>query len=263
MKIQPVSDLHLEFVETPVIENAGADVLILGGDITTGRRLKSGEDISFFEDMASKFDHVIYYLGNHEFYHGDFVETPKIVKKALKHIPNLHLLNNYHVMIDGVMFWGGTLWTDCNRGNPETLTSIRFSVNDYRLIKHGHETLTPQDTFRAHKMALEELKVFLTSFYDMPMVIATHHSPSLQSVAPQYKNDFHMNGAFHSELSYLMVDVPNIRAWVHGHTHQSMMYYVGNSMVVANPAGYPMRNRLSVKRENPDFKPNLIIDIGK
>ena len=33
MKIQVISDLHLEFANAPVIKNTGADVLVLGGDI--------------------------------------------------------------------------------------------------------------------------------------------------------------------------------------------------------------------------------------
>lgn len=259
MKLQIVSDLHREFGDPVVIENAGADVLILGGDITSSRNFKS--DVPFFEEMADQFEHVIYYLGNHEFYHGDFRDTPKMIKDGLCHINNLYLLNNEHVLLNGCAIWGGTLWTDCNGQDKASVAAIERGLSDYRLIRNDGKKLTVRDTIKAHKQALESLQIFLTSFPDFPCIVATHHSPSFRSVHPRYKDDYHINGAFHSGLDNIMARYQNIPLWVHGHTHDSMKYMLYNTLVMANPAGYPHRMRNAISRENENFSPNLMIEV--
>ncbi len=42
--------------------------------------------------------------------------------------------------------------------------------------------------------------------------------------------------------------------WVHGHTHYSFDYMVGNCRVICNPRGYS-------NIDNPDFNPNLVVEI--
>lgn len=60
MKIQLVSDIHLEFGQKVVINNAGADVLVLAGDICCARNFS--KYMWFFEDCASKFKNVVYIM---------------------------------------------------------------------------------------------------------------------------------------------------------------------------------------------------------
>ena len=91
MKIQVVSDIHLEF--GPIsIENAGdTDVLILSGDICVvkdladrdtynirGENDKSNKYHTFFQECCARFPHVVYFMGNHEHYHGDFNTSAEI-----------------------------------------------------------------------------------------------------------------------------------------------------------------------------------------
>ena len=47
-----------------------------------------------------------------------------------------------------------------------------------------------------------------------------------------------MNGGFHTELSEMILDHPNIKHWVHGHTHDPFDYKIGECRVVCNPRGY-------------------------
>ena len=84
MKIQLASDVHLEF--GPIsFDNHGADVLVLSGDICVAADLKALNDVdvfdrfgrsatihTFFQECCARFKHVIYIMGNHEHYHGDF-----------------------------------------------------------------------------------------------------------------------------------------------------------------------------------------------
>ena len=53
-----------------------------------------------------------------------------------------------------------------------------------------------------------------------------------------YKDDFHMNGGYVSDLSNLILDNPQIKYWLHGHTHQQVDYMVGETRVMCNARGY-------------------------
>lgn len=92
MKIQYLSDLHLEFasMKLPVSE---ADVVVLAGDIHSDGRKAI--------DWASSFpQEVIYILGNHEFYTGGtIVDLPADLKTYAKKYPNIHVLNNDSIVL--------------------------------------------------------------------------------------------------------------------------------------------------------------------
>ena len=47
-----------------------------------------------------------------------------------------------------------------------------------------------------------------------------------------------MNGAYHSDLSDIMLDNPQIKLWTHGHTHHPFDYVIGETRIVCNPRGY-------------------------
>ena len=92
MKIAIASDVHLEFGDLILKNEENADVLILSGDICVASdfsdadysNLKDGRSqryVDFFTRCASEFSKVIYVVGNHEHYHGDFAETfPTLLK---------------------------------------------------------------------------------------------------------------------------------------------------------------------------------------
>ena len=62
MKLNFINDIHLEFGALP--ENpSGSDVLVLAGDVTIKNR------VDWINEIANNFKHVVYVLGNHEFYH--------------------------------------------------------------------------------------------------------------------------------------------------------------------------------------------------
>ena len=78
MKIAVCSDLHLEFGNIDLQNTENAEVLILSGDICVAS--KWDEDIKqFFANCSERFPHVIYLMGNHEHYNGDFFKTEKIL----------------------------------------------------------------------------------------------------------------------------------------------------------------------------------------
>ena len=78
MKIAVCSDLHLEFADIELKNEDNADVLILGGDICVAKDIANIDSFrgdtfrEFFKRCSKEFPHVIYIMGNHEHYNGDF-----------------------------------------------------------------------------------------------------------------------------------------------------------------------------------------------
>jgi hypothetical protein len=148
-------------------------------------------------------------------------------------------------VIDNVVFFGGTLWTDMNSEDPVTMQQIRFMMNDYQSVKNttkreGFYTkkFLPEDSVWDHKKFLEELKKVLAVYPTQKTVVVGHHAPSKASTHPRYKHEHIMNGAYSTNLDEFILDNPNIKLWTHGHTHEDFDYRIGSTRIICNPRGY-------------------------
>ena len=264
MKIRVMSDLHIEFFNTgtfdlPVLSDEKEMVLVLAGDIGLAKRPTTFK--YFIEDMAERHRHIIFIAGNHEFYKGNFTTALGKIKEELKDFTNVSVLEKDSVLIDDVAFVCATLWTDMNNHDQLLIEKSRGMMNDYKLTRTGPKSepwlkkLHPHDTIADHVNArhyiFEEIKKRKAD--GKKVVVVTHHLPSFQSVPEQYKGD-PLNGAYATELFEDIMDNP-YELHVHGHTHASVDYMIGNTRVVCNPFGY------LEQEENPDFDPNMVIDI--
>jgi len=291
MKISICSDIHLEFGDIFIENTDGADVLILGGDImvandiaqrdpynTMGEHYRSNRFHNFFQQCAGRFPHVIYIAGNHEHYHGDFPKTIPHIKDVLSYIPNLHVLDKETLVLDDITFIGGTLWTDMNQEDEETLARMSGMMNDFRcvtnsdrkvhrrvpvykkdengkyitqkvgeinsLVEDGFKmkaedaTFSPVDAVVDHKAMLEYIRLTVEGRWDQKFVVVGHHSPSRQSTHPRYAAEAIMNGGYSSRLDNFILDHPQIKLWTHGHTHEDFDYQIGSTRIVCNPRGY-------------------------
>jgi len=147
MKIALLSDAHLEFQPLIINNDEGADVLILAGDICVAKHFVDGrptymqtlakEYREFFDHVCREFPHIVYILGNHEFYNGDIKHTYNILKEHLDY-GNLHILEKETWTHMGHTFVGGTLWTDMNRLDPLTLMHTQGSMNDFREVLNSN-----------------------------------------------------------------------------------------------------------------------------
>lgn len=272
MKINVVSDIHLE---TGYQELPGGEVLVLAGDIgeardthrdhhqtrLVDRKIGTSRWFDFFNHECAKYEKVFYVMGNHEHYGSRIDKTPELLNAVLP--KNVKLLNNDFEEYSGVLFLGGTLWTDCNNNDPITLWHLKQSMSDYRYIKIVHEDkhfyskLYPEYTVRMHKKTLDYFCNILKMKENMPTVIITHHAPTSMSLDENYKNDFHMNGGFVSNLSNFILDHEQIKYWIHGHVHNKKDYMVGNTRVVCNPRGY-----VGYDSEYTNFDANFTIEIN-
>jgi hypothetical protein len=296
MRIKLVSDLHLEFSDCNIQNDQDYDVLILGGDIMIaqdlhdhpepnntadqaaiangtglGRRQERAQKFrDFFKRCSFQFPHVIYIMGNHEFYNGRFYDSIEHMRDECAKYPNIHMLENdtYTIQdrnketgeVTDVVFVGGTLWTDMNRRDPLTMHAIKDMMNDFRIIrndKRSFATMSALDVAIRHDKTLAYIKLIVEEHKDKKVVVVGHHSPSFKSCHPSYANDQLMNGGYHSELSEFIMDHPQIVLWTHGHTHHPFDYVIGETRIVCNPRGYENDGY----SENSGWNPNILLEI--
>lgn len=275
MRVNVISDLHLEFAD---LELPGGDVLVLSGDACESRTLRkfkydpnnilgdhpNGKRLDraqrFFHEEVTKYRHCIYVMGNHEHYHGKYHKT---WHEIIAEMPdNVEVLEQQHTEIDGVLFLGATLWTDCNRGDGMTHMVLKNGMNDYRAItyhdraKSVYRKLDPRDTAEEHFKTVQYFRKMCELNRDKNIVICTHHAPTFQSVHEQYRHEREMNGGYASDLSEFILDNENIKFWTHGHMHDPSDYMVGQCRVIANPRGY-----YGYEQRVHEFDPTVGFDI--
>ena len=267
MKIAICSDLHLEFGTISLENTENADVLILSGDICVAKDLmkKDNNDIldrfgrsekwhQFFQECSERFPHVIYIMGNHEHYHGDYANTLTILRDRLSYLDNLHILDKETFVVDDITFIGGTLWTDMNNEDPITLLHMKGMMNDFRCIMNGNRVVhfrdedgnfkhrvgrfTPENTVEDHRKMLEYIRLMVEGKFNQKFVVVGHHAPSKLSTHPRYADEQIMNGGYSSALEEFIMDHPQIKLWTHGHTHEDFDYMIGSTRIVCNPRGY-------------------------
>jgi predicted phosphodiesterase len=261
MKIAVCSDLHLEFGDLDLQNDEGADVLILSGDIFIANDLKNYQNEdglvipvmqslvdrgkrynNFILRCCERFPEVIMVSGNHEHYHGDFATTHDTIRKSFSDLENFNYLDKDFLIIKGVVFYGGTLWTNMNNEDPITMMQIRGAMNDYIQIKNtganaGGKFL-PEDSVEDHYAFRRALDSVLKNYPDHKVVVVGHHAPSKASTHPRYKTEVVMNGAYSTDLNDFILDRRQIKLWTHGHTHEPFDYMIGTTRIVCNPRGY-------------------------
>jgi Icc-related predicted phosphoesterase len=254
MRLWVLSDLHLEYADLhEPLDIADADVCICAGDLT--RFPANG--VHWLGEHIARWMPVIYVAGNHEFYKGGIRECLEDGRAAATRFPNVHFLENDSVVIDGVRFIGATLWTDFRiEGSPQlAMTYARERMNDYRMIalqRSPWKRFLPVDAAKMHHGSRSFIRETLATPFDGETVVVTHHLPSKKSVPDRFAGDL-LNAAYASDLSEIIEEgKPDL--WVHGHTHDSCDYVLGDTRVVCNPRGYD--------DENPKFDHHLVVETG-
>jgi len=251
MFIREMSDLHIEFGHSlegcvPHMPEDDQTVLVLAGDIGVGTMACAP-----IAHIAKRFKHVIYIMGNHEYYHEDITAVYNECKSFLADVRNVSVLENEDVEIDGVQFIGATLWTDFDKTNAITMSQARYMMSDYHVITDGWRRLTPETILEKHKVSRGYISSMLKRAQSdsKPAVVVTHHGPSFQCVSEHFRKD-KLNGAYFSDLDALILDRGPF-LWFFGHSHWTTQTQIGQTLVRNNPFGYYRRE------ENPEFDPKL------
>ena len=156
MKVALASDVHLEFGDINLQNTENAEVLILGGDICVAADIgrpdkdnifegaRSHRIVDFFKRCSFQFPHVVYIMGNHEHYNGDFATSGNKIKSMLESnmLSNVYLLDKETKKIGDVTFIGGTLWTDMNREDSMTMHHVGHRMNDFQCVKNSDRIIS-------------------------------------------------------------------------------------------------------------------------
>ena len=238
MKIITYSDLHLEFgMNFKLPTNSDADLMILAGDIITFRNL------AVLDKFLMRWKKpVLFVAGNHEYYTKTpmFEENERFKSWLEKMHPNVTFLQDEAITIDGVHFFGGTMWTNFNGGNKAAMHNAWQGMNDYRVIYTKPQTiLDPMDTIIWHDAYVKKLLEWFERDLTGARVVISHHAPVVNPNT-QYA-DSPLMPAFNSLDMLPIIEKYQPRLWVYGHTHECDNQMVGKTQVISNQLGYPQR----------------------
>lgn len=280
MKLRILSDLHLESrsFSIPALPSDAQSVLVLAGD--TGP-LGIAACASLVEDLlreaCARFRSVIFICGNHEFYGGVWPTERRRFMARRDLPPNLHILERESVTLNDtagpVTFFGATLWTDYDHGDPFAMHEVEYCLSDYRAIRtegvpdaYGRASgITPSMILKYHRETVDWMMEAMPKARARGerTVLVTHHAMSHQSIHPRFEGSEANSGFVSDEEDVLTYVRPTLA--IHGHTHDSFDYQVGGRFgepavrVVANPRGYCREG--DMWPENRDFDPTLVIEI--
>jgi len=242
MLLRIVSDLHLDSdpsYHLSTIENEDSTVLVIAGDCFNGAWFS----YEFFKELSNRFYKVLYIFGNHEYYNCSLLCQSSFIKKELSRLSNVFVLDNDIKIIDGITFIGTTLWSNILSRSWDEQQAIKYGINDFAKIKYLNDKYLTIDNY--HKLHIDSLTWLRNTLYQKEkeskkIVVITHHAPSWQSVTEKYRGDF-LNAAFVSNLDNLILKHQPL-LWIHGHTHSSLNYYIGDTHIICNPKGYGEEN---------------------
>ena len=240
MKIQYMSDLHLEFQENSryVKHNefpVTGDVLVLAGD--TFYLNNTVAPLGRFWKWASEhYRQVLIVPGNHEYYgHCDVVDRGMEWRWMFKE--NVGFYQNQVVKIDDTDFILSTLWSHVP---PQDEYFVEHGLNDFYQTKYEGHRLNVQNYNDMHRYCLDFIKKSVTESTAKHIVVVTHHLPTLKVVAPQHLGS-DLNSAFATELGNYIAN-SRIDAWIYGHSHTNIDAVVGDTKIVSNQMGYVFQN---------------------
>lgn len=237
MKIQYVSDIHLEFYsKTPKIIPV-ADILVLAGDIGYPY---SKIYTQFLKEMNTIFKKVFLITGNHEYYTDKDIE---VVDEQIQNIIHIHNLKNISFLncsyedYEGYRFIGATLWSFIN--NPS------YTINDITQIKN----FSIEFNNELHELHKEYIKDTIEES-TLPVIIITHHIPSFRLIDKEFLTETlkPYNQCFASNCESLMKEP--VAVWIYGHTHKENTSVINSINVLCNPLGYPSERNKKDLREN-------------
>jgi hypothetical protein len=259
LKLQILSDLHLETEAFTPEAAPGAELLVLAGDVDS-----TWAGLSLFRDWPVP---VLYVPGNHEFDQRDIHEALAGLRQRCTAL-GLRLLERESCVIQGsdgrrIRFVGTVRWSDFGLfGEAQRAKSQRaagYFVKVMRATRHGR----PFDPEAVREEALA-CRAWLADTLAQPptadvpwdaTVAITHFGPSLRSADPRY-------GRQPGTASFCNADdelLPLADLWIHGHLHCRHDYTVpharGTTRVVSNARGH------GYKGESTGHNPLLVVDV--
>ena len=240
MKLQLLSDLHLETEAFDPEPATGADVLVLAGDIDA--------TWAGYERFAGWPVPVWVVAGNHEYDGRDFDAAAGGLRELCARLGFVFLEREslLHTAADGqrVRVLGSTRWSDFDLfGAEQRPRAERAAVYFLRLMAttRGGQPFDAaavrEESLRCRQWLERELQRAPQGHWDKTLVI-THFAPSLKSADPRY-------GQQPGTASFCNADddlIPRADLWLHGHLHCRQDYRINRpgrapTRVVCNARG--------------------------
>ena len=198
MKIQFVSDLHLEFPENRTflakhpLEVKG-DILLIAGDTA----------------YSEHYQQVIVCFGNHDFY-GYYDLATMTVGYSKEIRPNVHAYYNSVVHLNDIAVIVSTMWAHIE---PYNAYMTERCVNDFYRIKYNGHRLSSDDFNHEHERCLQFVQQSVEESVAKRRIVLTHHVPTQLCTAPEFRDSL-INGAFTVELSDYIANT-GIDYWIY------------------------------------------------
>ena len=240
MKIQYMSDLHMEFAENsryikhnefPVM----GEVLILAGDTFYLNNTVAPLG-RFWKWASANFRQVLIVPGNHDYY-GHYDIMVRGMQWEWKFKENVGYYQNRIVRIDDTDFILSTLWSSIS---PTDEYAVSHGLNDFFQTKYNGKLIQVNEYNQLHQFCLEFIKKSVAESTAEKIVVVTHHLPTRQVVAQQH-HDSSINSAFATELGDFIAN-SRIDVWIYGHSHTNIDATIGKTKIVSNQLGYTFYN---------------------
>jgi len=256
MRLQLLSDLHLE---TEVYESEpapGADLLVLAGDL----------DASWaaFDRFAGWPVPILYVAGNHEFDDREWNDAWPALRAHCAERSITLLERESLVVTDAqglrVRFVGTARWSDFDLYGAARRERCMRAAGYFMTLMNATRGGAPFDAAAVREEALV-CRAWLERELAAPpggwdrTVVVTHFAPSFRSADPRY-------GGQPGTASFCNADddlLPQADLWLHGHLHCQHDYRVehaaGSTRVVCNSRGHSKRG------EPAGHDPRLVIEV--
>ena len=258
MKLQILSDLHLESETFDPEPAAGAELLVLAGDIDT-----RWTALERFRGWPVP---VLMVAGNHEFDGRDLGHAWGPLRAACA-ASGIQLLHRQETVLTSpagrrVRFLGATRWSDFDlfgeRGRPKAERAAGYYLKKMGSTLDGRplDTAALRAEGQACRAWLEQALVLRAAQPVQATVVITHFAPSLRSADPRY-------GRQPGTASFCNADddlIPRADLWIHGHLHCRHDY------LVDRPGRAPTRvvcqaRGLAKKGETLGFDPSRLFEV--
>jgi len=238
MRLQLLSDLHLETETFEPRPAPGAEALVLAGDVDSGWR-----GLEAFKGWPVP---VLFVPGNHE-YDGRDVDEARRGLRALSDRLGFLWLDETELLLSDdqgrrLRFLGSTRWSDFEVFGAAQRERTMRAAGYFQRVMAATRAGQPFDAEAVRAEALR-CKAWLRESLQRPpagiaaTVVVTHFAPSLKSADPRYGRQ-PGTGSFCNNDEDLL---PLADLWLHGHLHCRYDYRfdhgTGSTRVVCNARG--------------------------